>query len=421
MSWSVTFSEIGISFGDPMYGSLRLGAPEGPDRVRVLWGAPPIGLVPEVTMHFPVAGFGFNMPDDSRTYPDGSFLIRVTGFFADGSRVNQNLTAFFDVNGTVGVERTGSGLNDLMSGGSGGDTFIGGNGRDWLFGGLGNDLLLGGGGDDFLGGGGGDNGADTLNGGAGNDLIAGDEGDDLLLGGADADFMYAGAGNDTLYGGNDAGGDLLAGDAGDDLLFGEDGNDQMWGDNPGFSLPVTTGNDTMFGGAGNDDMDGGQGNDLMHGGADNDNLTGLDGNDTLLGEAGADFLFGYGGDDWLIGGAGFDRFNGGVGNDTLTSGPDGETDFFVYGVAGEGTDRIIGFEVGIDEVLIIFLADAAVGASRFVAAGTPLGDANPHLIYDQPTGRLWLDQNGSDPGQLSLLARFVGGPALSYSDFILAG
>ncbi|MDY6782286.1 MAG: choice-of-anchor I family protein [Cyanobacteriota bacterium] len=121
-----------------------------------------------------------------------------------------------------------------------------------------------------------------------------------------------------------AGNDIVAGELGDDVIYGGEGDDILRGDRNSRSPGGRKGGD-----------------DLIFGGAGNDRIGGKGGNDQLFGEEGDDVIFGDDGDDLLRGGLGNDiltgdDFSGGRGSDT-----------FVL-AAGEGTDTIVDFEVGID-------------------------------------------------------------------------
>jgi Ca2+-binding RTX toxin-like protein len=246
LAWDVRIGSIGITGATPpIYGTLGIAALPGPDSLRVQWGGTdPTGTYPDTTWHAPLTSlpFPFFLPPqfvgsfiapgffESRPYADGSYAIRVTGFFGDGSRQVEWLTAFFDVNGTAGVYRGFSGRDDLAYGGSGNDTFFGAGGDDWMFGGLGDDLLVGGAGNDALSGGPNDaTGADTLLGGDGFDVLDGNGGNDLLRGGTGHDIIYGNEGNDSLFG--DDGDDVVGGDEGDDRLVGGTGADTFIGGN----------------------------------------------------------------------------------------------------------------------------------------------------------------------------------------------
>ena len=125
------------------------------------------------------------------------------------------------------------------------------------------------------------------------------------------------------------GADTLAGGIGSSIegnsfIFGGDGDDILRGDLNSRDAQVGIGdNDTIFGEGGSDRIGGKGGNDILMGG---------DGDDQIWGDDGDDLLRGGRGNDTLTG----DNFSGGQGSDT-----------FVL-AAGEGTDLITDFEVGID-------------------------------------------------------------------------
>lgn len=136
-----------------------------------------------------------------------------------------------------------------------------------------------------------------------------------------ADLSLKGNGKNNLLIGND-GDNLLKGYGGNDVLRGDDGTDTMRG---------AKGNDTLKGGGDADFLFGAQGNDKVFGGTDDDNLFGGGNHDTLVGGNG---------DDWLEGGRGNDWLKGGVGADE-----------FVF-ATGDGSDKILDFEDGIDRIRI---------------------------------------------------------------------
>ena len=113
--------------------------------------------------------------------------------------------------GTGAFTASGSGANNVMTGGDGNDMLDGGAGNDTLVGGLGNDILSGG------------LGNDNADGGAGDDVLYGFDGDDKLTGGDGNDTLYGQAGLDVLNGGN--GNDYLDGGLGNDTLTGGAGAD----------------------------------------------------------------------------------------------------------------------------------------------------------------------------------------------------
>ncbi|MEO0803355.1 MAG: SGNH/GDSL hydrolase family protein [Cyanobacteria bacterium J06642_2] len=107
--------------------------------------------------------------------------------------------------------------------------------------------------------------------------------------------------------------EVLLGTPNPDLLLGRDGNDLLLG------LP---GDDTLLGETGNDLAIAGDDDDLV------------------LGNTGNDFLQGLGGEDTVAGGLGLDIALGGEGRDLFVLAP------------GNGTDILLDFEVGTDEIAL---------------------------------------------------------------------
>ena len=200
------------------------------------------------------------------------------------------LEILFTSDTTVGVEISGLGGDDRITGSRNNDILDGGTGADDIFGGAGNDIILGG------------DQNDNLFGGSGNDQVLGQRG---------ADFLYGGAGDDLVLGGNR-----------NDRLFGESGNDRVFGGNDQDIIDGGSGVDIGRGGNGDDELFGGSGGDVLFGGT---------GRDTLWGEVGDDFLFGRGGFDILIGGEGNDTLEGGI-----------QADQFIF-ADGFGNDIITDF------------------------------------------------------------------------------
>jgi Ca2+-binding RTX toxin-like protein len=370
-----------------------------------------------------------------------------------------------------------SGVENL-TGGTGNDVFFGDSLNNRLAGGVGNDALSGRAGSDRLSG---DNGLDTLFGGAGFDTLTGGAHDDNLFGGADNDLLQGGIGNDLVRAGDGA--DGVYGNEGDDRLYGDAGADQIEGG---------SGNDLIFGGADADFMSGGVGNDTLRGGDAGDSLLGGDGADVLIARAevdavdggagtdtlilvrtpsptptvgmfadlsGAFFTFGpardyevfdavisqienltgTGDDDELVGSAAANVLRGGGGSDVLVGlgGSDtlsggGGADMFVFLTASADNDRITGFEIGSDKLL---LSAGAFGDLSTVALSTRLtinasatvaANASAQVIFDNAgagAGRLFFDIDGNGGGAAVLLATLdfstAGGvAAFSASDFV---
>jgi len=302
----------------------------------------------------------------------------------------------------------GNGGDDRIAGGAGNDIIDGGFGDDRIAGGAGDDVLRGGSGRDTLDcsaapggvqvslrfhtavGDGNDriSGFEHILGSRFADVMFGDAGDNRLTGGAGDDFLDGRDGRDTVVyydapravtvdlaasmadgHGHDTlvdvesvvgsrFGDVLRGDGRDNWLTGREGDDLLDGQGgsdvasfayaaAGVSVRLE---DVAGSGQGRAE---GEGFDTLVdiegavGSAFSDRLAGTAGANWLSGGAGNDTLLGVGGDDQLFAGVGDDRLDGGAGNDLLVGGAG--ADLFIFG-PGSGTDRISGFEPGIDRV-----------------------------------------------------------------------
>ncbi len=237
-------------------------------------------------------------------------------------------------------------------------------------------------------------GRDEVRGFGGNDRMNGFGGDDSLLGDTGNDTLYGGLGNDTLIGGS-----------GNDSLRGEAGNDRLLGD---------TGNDALLGGLGNDTLIGGSGNDILRGEAGNDSLVGDSGNDKLFGDSGA---------DRLLGGLGLDTLIGGLGVDTMTGGAGADVFAFNHALAAD-REIITDFNRLEDDLhfdndaFTAFSYTGQLRASGFVL-GTAATDTADRFIYQQSTGNLWYDRDGSGAAVKVLVAELADGTALSAADIFI--
>lgn len=170
-------------------------------------------------------------------------------------------------------------------------------------------------------------------------------------------------------------------------------------------------------------VDLGGGSDIFIGSIGNDIFIGGIGNDIFIGEDGNDTLFGFGGNDLLAGGAGNDYLIGGAGNDNLTGGSG--LDFFSFNLpTGNGIDRITDFNPADDTIGI-----EAAGFGAGLVAGTLLqtqfvlgtGAKNPsdRFIYNQFTGALFFDPDGTGASDQVQIAEITTKPVISFADIVV--
>ncbi|MBY5337223.1 RTX toxin [Rhizobium leguminosarum] len=296
----------------------------------------------------------------------------------------------------------------------------------------------------------------------GNETYKGLGGNDVLKGGAGADLLDGGSGNDTAsYDGSSAVNVNLATGAasgghatGDKFvsienLTGSSYDDVLTGGNGGSNV--------LNGGAGADKLSGGAGGDVINGGADNDtagyagsgavnvnlatgaasgghatgdkfvsieNLTGSSYNDALTGNSGSNVLDGAAGADQLNGGLGNDKLIGKTGADILTGGGGGDT--FVFDVKPDNisVDKIRDFSSAAgDKLMLDHSIFAALSLSGFsdenFVLGTKALEADDKLIYDQASGHLSYDADGSAAGAAVHVADLDNSAALHFNDFLL--
>jgi len=319
-------------------------------------------------------------------------------------------------------------------------------------------------------------GNDTLNGLEGNDTLDGGDGDDILDGGTGADRMEGGNGNDTYLVDNI--GDLIDEKApNDSKSFDTVESIITWtlGDN--LEKLVLTGNaaingigndlsNLIYGNSASNSLFGGFGDDLLDGGAGADRMEGGNGSDTYIvdnvgdqiievfsnpsnqydsdtvkssitwtlngsienliltdnaaidgtGNSSANGIIGNDANNTLIGGAGDDRLFGGGG---------AGADRFVRFYSSTGIDTIMDFQVGEDFLCFSargFGADlvkwSVLDESQF-SLGTAATDTSDRFIYDNTTGALFFDVDGTDANQQVQIANLQAGLALNHTDIYI--
>ena len=165
------------------------------------------------------------------------------------------------------------------------------------------------------------------------------------------------------------------------------------------------------------------GEDAMRGFGGNDTVYGYNGNDTLSGDTGNDILFGGLGNDRLLGNDGADRLVGEAGVDVLTGGAG--LDVFVFtNASAMHRDSITDFRA-IDDALhfdnaafTAFTYTGRLRAADFVA-GTAAADGADRFIYQQSTGNLWYDRDGSGTAAKILVAELADGTSLTAADIFI--
>ena len=354
-----------------------------------------------------------------------------------------------------------------------GDTY---NGIEGLVGGLGNDTIVGNSLSNYLIGGGGADliysllGADTLSGGAGGDNLWGGAGADAHIGGDDTGLDFARyddanygnltirldapsfnvgavavgdtyAGIEGLVGG--LGNDVIIGNSLSNYLIGGGGADQIYGLLGADTLSGGAGGDNLWGGAGADQHIGGDGagldfaryDDANYGNltlrldastlnvgavAIGDTYAGIEG---LVGGLGNDVIIGNSLSNYLIGGGGADQIFGLGGADTLSGGAGADRFAFITALnASTNVDTIIDFAAGVDDIQLGAAVFGAIGASLTAdefRIGAAL-DANDYILYNNITGALFYDSNGSGAGGATQFATVTAGTALTVGDFIVA-
>jgi Ca2+-binding RTX toxin-like protein len=241
----------------------------------------------------------------------------------------------------------------------------------------------------------------VLEGLGGQDTLAGGTGADTLDGGVGADSMAGGAGDDTYIVDDLLDRVVEAAASGDDTII------------TSISLTIRAGVEALRLTGGAVTAKGAATADRLYGNNLANVLDGRDGDDLLDGAAGADRLMGGGGADTVMGGVGADKLYGGTG-----------ADIFVFGNAREGADRIYDYVAADDSIALSaggfgggLVAGMDTAAAHLLALGTAATEAHGQVIYDQPTGRLWWDVDGTGAAAKVGLAVLSGPPALNDADF----
>jgi Ca2+-binding RTX toxin-like protein len=338
---------------------------------------------------------------------------------------------------TLQYEYGGGGWMSYATGVYGGFTIANGVTIENAVGGYGNDTLIG------------NDAANYLNGGSGKDTMSGGRSDDTYIVDTALDLTLesAGQGNDLVFAATTY---TLTWDQSIETLstFYHQGTTsiELYGNNLSNHLIGNYGTNYLNGGLGADVLDGlfgddtyivdnagdqvlegvGQGNDLIYtfishnlaagsavetlstnyfGGTAAIDLRGNEFGQTLYGNNGVNLIDGKGGADGLVGFGGADTFA------------------FTTALGAGNVDQLVDFNaaddtIALDDAVFAGLALGALSAGAFVA-GTQAGDADDRIIYNQTTGQLFFDADGSGAGAQVLFATLPGTPVLSASDFMV--
>jgi Ca2+-binding RTX toxin-like protein len=180
-------------------------------------------------------------------------------------------------------------------------------------------------------------------------------------------------------------------------------------------------------------LNGGTGNDTLLANSGGDSLLGLSGNDRLKGYGGSDYLSGgmnndrlYGGrgNDKLIGGSGHDYLYGQFGKDALTGGSG--NDRFVFDVAPSkaNMDTITDFSVKYDSIHLTASVFTKAGLKGSLTAkafwsGSKAHDASDRVIYNEKTGYLYYDSDGTGDAPMKSIAKLSKGLEITHKDFFI--
>jgi Ca2+-binding RTX toxin-like protein len=150
----------------------------------------------------------------------------------------------------------------------------------------------------------------------------------------------------------------------------------------------------------------------------------MNGNDTLTGGLGNDGLSGGNGRDVLRGGGGDDLLDGGGSRDTLVGGAGSDTFRFDNALGNSNIDRINDFSHADDTIelaLSVFDGLAGTGAldAGAFALSTDAPGADDRIIYDNSTGALYYDPDGSGAAVAMQFAGIGGGAGIDATDFLV--
>ncbi|WP_201860272.1 calcium-binding protein [Microvirga soli] len=396
-------------------------------------------------------GGGADRLDGGDGYDAVAYTTAVTANLSDASQ-NTGEAAGDTYESIEGLY--GSNYADRLTGNAVDNTIYGGWGEDMLAGLAGNDRLYAG------------DSNDNLIGGAGADLLDGGNGFDYAeygsaTTGVVVDLLNAWRNTGDAAGDSYVSIEGIGGSAYNDELVGNHLGNELYGHGGWDSLEGRGGADWMYGGAGYDfatyyaatagvkaNLSNSSGNtgdaagdmyfdiEGLGGSSYGDVLTGNGGYNELFGHNGNDTLYGLADGDFLSGGEGRDILVGGAGSDWLTGGTGADQFRFDSALGAGNVDVVNDFSVAEgDKIMLethIFQAFPAVLLEETDTSWSYLNDKLPataftigaaastaqhRIVYNQATGGLFYDADGTGAGaqvQFATIGKYL---ALSASSF----
>ena len=291
----------------------------------------------------------------------------------------------------------------------------------------------------------GNDGANILNGLGGADILRGNGGDDFFIvdNAGDLTIEAPGDGLDTVF---------------TSVTYSLSANVERLGVN-GFSTTFAI---NLTGNGLDNEMWGNDGANILNGGAESDVMNGFGGNDVFIVDNGGDVvnenpgggldtvftsisytlggnverlgvngfsttfaisLTGNGVDNEMWGNDGINTLDGRGGADILHGNGGADSFSFTTGLAPSNVDLIVDFVSGLDRFVLddaIFtgLPTGALAPGAFRVGSSAL-DPDDRIVYDNTTGALFFDSDGSGPAAPSQFATLSGSPIVAASDFVV--
>jgi Ca2+-binding RTX toxin-like protein len=150
---------------------------------------------------------------------------------------------------------------------------------------------------------------------------------------------------------------------------------------------------------------------------------GTNGKNEFDAASGYGVYYGFGGADTLTGGDNGNTFIGGSGSDILTLGSGVDKVLFD---SLSGTDTVNGFTPSSDlvqlarSVMTALGAAGALSSNEFASNSTGVASTSAvRVVYNQATGALFYDADGSGSGSSVQLATLIGLPVLTHNDIVI--